>query len=269
MTALAACEELRAADSTLSRYESGNVMPVWASVLALMRLYKVSDDELALALRLWEEARDEPPPVRLPKGTPKSFRRLMSAEREAHSVRTLELSVVPGLLQTERYARALVDAAPWFHDHPEGRVEGFIARRSNRQKRVTGYDPLIVHALIDEAAIVRRVGGAEVMREQLDHLLAMGARTNVTLQVIPFGVGAYGTMSGACTIIGYPEPDAVPSVYLEYPAGGAWVDDAEDVRRFTTMFDDVSELALSPGDTAALIHQRIRALEADEQQHQQ
>jgi hypothetical protein len=67
-------------------------------------------------------------------------------------------------------------------------------------------------------------------------------------------------MSGSCTIVGYPEPDETPGVYLEYPASDAWVDDAEDVSRFTTMFDDVSAQALSPAETSQLIRRRMRAL---------
>jgi hypothetical protein len=79
-------------------------------------------------------------------------------------------------------------------------------------------------------------------------LLVVGERPNVTVQVIPFAAGGYSTMNGSCTIVAYDEPDAVPGVYLEYPAG-PWVDNDEDVTRFTTMFDDVARLAHNPADT--------------------
>nr|WP_279588770.1 DUF5753 domain-containing protein [Actinophytocola oryzae] len=98
------------------------------------------------------------------------------------------------------------------------------------------------------------------MREQLVHLVALVERPNITLQVIPYAAGGYGTMNGSFIIVDYPEPDITPGVYLEYPAGGAWVDNAEDVGRFTTTFDQAAAQALSPVDTIDLIQRRVRAL---------
>lgn len=114
---------------------------------------------------------------------------------------------------------------------------------------------MLLHTLIDEAAIRREIGGPDVLREQLEHLLALAERPNITLQVIPYPAGAYGTMAGSFFIIDYPEPDTTP-------AGGAWVDNADDVQRFTTTFDQVAAQALSPADTTHLIHQQLEALTA-------
>jgi hypothetical protein len=184
---------------------------------------------------------------------------LVSAEREAESLRVLELSIVPGLLQTERYVRA-VNVRAYYHT-PDGQVESYIQARLNRQRRLDGADPLAVHAVLDEAAIQREVGGPDVMREQLAHLLVVGVRPHITLQVVPFGAGSYGTMSGSSWIIGYPDADDPPGVYLEYPAGGAWVENVGDVQRFITMFDDAAQLALTPPDTADLIREQMKELE--------
>jgi Domain of unknown function (DUF5753) len=120
---------------------------------------------------------------------------------------------------------------------------------------------LTLVALVDESVIRRKVGGAAVSRQQLAHLLVVAEQPNVTLRLVPFGVGAYGSMSGSCVIIDYPEPEPSSSVYLEYPAGGSWVDNPEDVERFASMFDDVTELALTPAETTDLIHEQIRALQ--------
>jgi transcriptional regulator with XRE-family HTH domain len=258
-TTIDAAAELKTSDSTVSRYESGHVLPVWSTVLTLLRYYDASEPEHKRATQLWEDAKDEAPPVRLPAGTPKSFRRLVSAEREAETIRAIELSVVPGLLQSGPYAQALVDAAHQFRD-PEKRVDGLVSRRLTRQQLLQAPDPLKLHVVLDEAAIRRIVGGPDVMRDQLEHLLTMGLQTNITLQVMPYDRGAYGTMSGPCTILGYTEPDETPGVYLEYPAGGAWVENEKDVQRFTTMFEDAVRAALSPADTADLIREQIRAL---------
>jgi transcriptional regulator with XRE-family HTH domain len=259
ISALTAAKELKTTDATVSRYESGHVLPVWATVRTLMVFYKASVEDENRGAELWEQAREEPTPVRLPAGTPKGFRRLVNAEREAKTERELAPCTIPGLLQTEPYARALVAAAHRFRD-PASRLDSVVTTRFARQELLEGPDALALHAVIDEAAISRKIGDAPVMREQLAHLLAVGEQPNITIQVLEFDVGAYGTMSGSCIIIGYPEPEETPGVYLEYPAGGAWVDDEEDVSRFTTMFDDVSAQALSPAETSQLIRRRMRAL---------
>ena len=254
-----AAREIRASDATVSRYESGHVLPVWPTVRAFLDFYSASAKDREKAARLWDDAKHEPPPVRLPAGTPKAFRRLVSAEREAETALAIELNVVPGLLQTRNYALALFRAAHRFNE-TDAQAEGLASSRLIRQQRLFGPHPPRLHVLLDEAAIQRRVGGAEVMREQLEHLLDVAELPHITVQVIPFEAGAYGTMSGSCMIIAYPQPDETPGVYLEYPAGGSWVDNEEDVRRFTATFDDVAELALSPADTADLIRRKIRAL---------
>ena len=255
-----AARELKTSKSTLLRYEGGAVMPVWSTVQSLLRLYNASTDEHQDAERLWQEAHDDAPPVRLPATAPSSFRKLVTAERDAASERTLAPLVVPGLLQTERYIRALMDAAGRFRE-PGTRVDTVISSRIARQGRLEGRDPLNLHVLLDEVVIHREVGGPDVMREQLGHLLDIGKRPNITLQVIPFSMGAYGTMAGDCTIVSYPNRDEPPNVYLEYPAGGAWIEDGEDVQRFVNMFGDVSAAALQPDASADLIRRQIGARE--------
>ena len=113
--------------------------------------------------------------------------------------------------------------------------------------------------MLDEA-VRREIGGPEVLREQLEHLRELAERPNITLQVIPYTAGGYGTMNGSFIIIDYPESETVPGVYLEYPAGGEWVDNADDVQRFTTTFDQAAARALSPADTTHLIEQQLEAL---------
>jgi transcriptional regulator with XRE-family HTH domain len=254
-----AAGHLRVERPTVSRYETGEALPVWSTVHMLLSFYRATDEDLAEAARLHEDAKDEPRSVRLPAGAPKAFRKLVNAERDAVRERELAPVVVPGLLQTRRYAQALVAAAHLFYE-PDMRPDGVVTARMNRQKPLEGPDPMVLHALLDEAVIRREIGGFEVLGEQLDHLLALAERPNITLQVIPYAAGGYGTMNGSFIIVDYPEPDSVPGVYLEYPAGGAWVDNAEDVQRFTTTFDQATALALSPADTTHLIHHRKKEL---------
>jgi hypothetical protein len=259
MSTVEVATHLKTSDSTVSRYESGQVLAVWSTVLNLVNLYCGTEEEIGNVSRLWEDAKDEAPPVRMPAGTPKSFRRLVNAEREARSVRTIAPIVWPGLLQSEVYAQELFAAGHRFHD-PDTRVDGAITVRLNRQLRLQ--DPAFeYHAILDEGVVRRLVGGVKVSRKQLLHVLTVMELPNVTVQVVPFDAGAYGLSAGGCVIVDYPGDDDPPGVYLEYPAGGAWVENAKDVSRFTTMFDDATKAALNSSDTAELLHQRLRALE--------
>lgn len=254
-----AADHLRVERPTVSRYETGEALPVWSTVHMLLSFYGASDEVLAQAARLHEEAKDEPRSVRLPAGAPKAYRKLVNAERDAVRERQLAPYVIPGLLQTRRYTQALVDAAHVFYT-PDMRPGGTVTARMNRQKPLEGPDPMELHVLLDEAVIRREIGGREVLFEQLEHLLAVAGRSTITLQVIPYAAGAYGTMNGSIIIVDYPEADTVPGVYLEYPAGGEWVDNAEDVKRFTTTFDQTAARALSPADTTHLIQQQLEVL---------
>jgi transcriptional regulator with XRE-family HTH domain len=259
LSAAKAAAEIKSVETTISRYETGAVKPVWGTVRVLLDRYKANPDQRDEAERLWEEANEEPPSVRLPTGTHRAFRKLVNTEREAVRERVLSPYVLPALLQTERYASALLAAGHRLHGS-KIRPESVVHTRLRRQQLLDGPDPLVLHALIDEAVIRREIGGPDVHREQLAHLLVAGERPDITLQIVPFTAGGYSTMNGSCTIVDYDEPDATSGVYLEYPAGGAWVDNEDDVTRFTTMFDDITRLAHTPADSADLIHEQIRAL---------
>jgi transcriptional regulator with XRE-family HTH domain len=256
-----AADHLKIEKSTVCRYETGEVMPVWSSVHMLLTLYSVSKEELAEAALRFQAAKDEPRSVRLTAGAPKAFRTLVNAEREAVRERELAPFVIPGLLQTKRYTEALFEAGRALHK-PAMRPDTAIATRMDRKKPLDGPDPMLLHALIDEAVIRREIGGPDVLSEQLDHLLSVATWPNITLQVISYTAGGYGPMAGSFIIIDYPEPDTTPGVYLEYPAGGAWVDDKDDVQRFTTTFDQAAAQALSPADSIHLIRQQLRACES-------
>ncbi|OXM60015.1 hypothetical protein CF165_44795 [Amycolatopsis vastitatis] len=268
VTLRAAGEELRLADSSISRFETGQMLPGWPDVQALLRLYGASDEDSAIASQLWDQAKNGPKPVRLPSEAPPAFRRLVNEEREAKGIRCVSMTVITGYFQRERYARAVVDAGRTF-----SRNEGRVPSRLSRQQLLAPPVSLPVHALLDEAVLTRAVGGPDTMIDQLKHLLTLGEQDNITIQVVPFGAGAYGTMSGACTIVDYPD-DEGSGVYLEYAAGGAWVEAKADVDCFTAMFDDVSgrlspvndeeeswPAALDPSESADLIRSKIRVFE--------
>ncbi|HEX3783344.1 MAG TPA: helix-turn-helix transcriptional regulator [Pseudonocardiaceae bacterium] len=261
-----AADELHVKGPTLSQYEAGQNRPQWAAVVQLLQFYGATPAQLAEAEGRWEDAGAKALRVRMPADAPKDLRKLVRAELDARSVRVLSPSAVPGLLQTEPYIRAMNKAGHRLLDLAA--MDEYIKARMNRQKLLTGIDPLHVHALIDEAAIRRVLGGPQIMRQQLGHLLLVGSWANVVIQVLPFGVGAYGPMGGQFMIVYYPEDGALPGVYLEYLGGGAWVDNEAGIERITTTFDDARAFALSPSDSADLIRQQQRALEQyDDNEH--
>lgn len=260
-TTLDVALHLKTSDSTVSRYESGHVLPVWSTVLNLINLYGGSAEDLTQASRLWEDARDEAPPVRMPASTPKSFRRLVNAEREATAIHAYGPIVWPALLQRPPYASALIEAGLSFHGHADRGASDAVNVRMNRQKLLERAD-LEYHVIVDEAVIRRVVGGPEIAHQQIEHVMNLMERPNVTVGVVPFSAGAYGLSNGPYVIVDHPgaTADEPGSVYLEYPAGGAWVENGVDVKRFTTMFQETSA-ALDPSTTVDLLHSQLRALE--------
>jgi transcriptional regulator with XRE-family HTH domain len=252
---------LEASESSVSLYESGHVRPSWPATQLMLDLYEASEAQRTETKVLWQDAATRSLHVRLAADASSDLRKLVRAEAEGYAVRVLSPSLISGLLQTEGYVRALNQAGRRMLDLAA--MDEYVRVRLNRQKRLTGSPPLHLHALIDEAALHRLIGGPDVMRHQLGHLLAIGAQSNVTIQVLPFGAGAYGSMSGACTIVDYPDPTDVPGVYVEYLGGGDWVQNSDAIERITASFEDARACALSASDSADLIRQKQRELEIE------
>lgn len=135
---------------------------------------------------------------------PRQFSVYLGFEGDAASIHTFEALLVPGLLQTESYARALFQAGR--PGEPAQEIERLVESRMLRQGLLASDDAPKLWAILDEAALRRRVGGVAVMREQLDHLLARAQQPNITIQVVPFKVGAYLSMEGGFIILRFPEP---------------------------------------------------------------
>lgn len=247
-----AAEVLRVSQSNVSRFETGYLRPGWAAMQALLDAYRAADPDRALAKELWERAEEPAARLDLPGPAPKEYRLFLRAEAEANAERVIAPLIVPALLQTADYAEALHRAGQRFHD-PSVRMARYVASRMRRQQRLAEANPLRLHVLLDEMTLRREVGGPQVLREQLAHLLAMADRDSVTVQIIPCGVGAYGAIAGGCTVLDFDGEDEQPIVYLEHPLGGVMVEDSREVRRFTDTFEDVAVLALSPADSLGFI----------------
>jgi hypothetical protein len=158
---------------------------------------------------------------------------------------------LPGLLQTKDYALALVKEGP--AEISDAEAERRVDLRMERQRILTGEDPLRLWVVLDEAVLRRQVGGPDVMRGQLAHLLEVTKLALVTLQVISFEAGAHSGTTGPFTILEFPDPRDPQAVYVDTPAGELFVEHLEEVRRFQTAFERLRATALSPRDSIAMI----------------
>ncbi|MBT2447776.1 helix-turn-helix domain-containing protein [Streptomyces sp. ISL-43] len=179
-------------------------------------------------------------------------------EAEAAAVRFYEPLVVPGLLQTPAYARAVIAGTI-----PHATAEQAGTRlqvRMRRQDRLRAPDnPLRLWAVLDEAVLWRVVGSREVMREQLDHLTHLSAQPHITMQVLPHEVGAHPGVSGQFSLLEFADATDVSVVYLERFTSDLYLEKRSDVRRYSDMYAHLQAQALSPDGTRRFIEEAIRA----------
>lgn len=182
---------------------------------------------------------------------PVAYRQYIGMESAADQIDNFETIVVPGLLQTERYSRAINNVKE--SGRTPAAVEQRVAARLERQKLVAE-GGLKLHAVLDEAVLHRQIGGADAMKEQLNALIAATKSWNVTLQVIPFKEGAYASMLSSFHILRFPDGPAV--VYIEGLTGDLYAE-GDDIARCVTVFNSLRSSALSPTASLAMI-KRIR-----------
>ncbi len=256
ITREAAGEAIRASHAKISRLELGRVGYKERDVSDLLTLYGVTDeaeraDYLALARQAnspgwWNQYGDV---------LPNWFETHIGLEEAASIIRTYEVQFVPGLLQTEGYARAVTRLG--YPNSPSQEIDRRVALRMTRQKLLTTPDPPRLWAVMDEAALRRPLGGPEVMREQLEHLLKAARLPNVTLQVAPFSVGGLAAAGGPVTILRFAEPDLPDIVYLEQLTSALYLDKQDEVDTYLSVMDRLCAEAETPDRTVAFIEDLI------------
>jgi transcriptional regulator with XRE-family HTH domain len=238
--------------SKLSRIETGQSRVNTGDVADLLGVYGVTDEASREALiQLAREARRRGWWTRytdvLGSGT------YIGLEAEASSIRTFESQFVPGLLQTEDYARAVISGGQVRPD-PEA-VERRVAARMARHELLTRPEAPELWAVLDESVILRPVGGPAVMRDQLRHLIEVSTRPNatVTLQVLPLSAGAHPGMNGPFVILGFQNPKDPPMVHLETATDGLYLEEPPDIERYTLRFSHLVARALGPNESRDMI----------------
>lgn len=191
---------------------------------------------------------------------PEWFESYIGLEAEAHTVSNYEDGVIPGLLQTEDYARAIL-AADIDADSDE-QVEGHVTVRMQRQKRLTEESPLQFNAVFNESALYRAVGGAEVMCEQIALLLGHAELPNVDLRVLPFEAGSHPAAGNSFATMQF--PNLLDNVsfddiaLIEYQTGALYLESEQEVDLYARIFRRLQEKALSPEESVKRF-QRVRS----------
>ncbi|MCX5149026.1 helix-turn-helix domain-containing protein [Streptomyces sp. NBC_00320] len=182
---------------------------------------------------------------------PQEYRDFISLEAGARSARTVELSVVPGLLQTPEYARAVTRAA--LGGLPEPKVDALVDVRLARQSVLRADPPLELSAVLDEAVLRRQIGGPGVMAAQLRHLAQVSRLPQVLLQVLPFSVGGHLGLTGPFVIFSFPNIADLDVVVLDHLTSSLYLERKEDLEAYSAAFRTIQAHALPPQDSSDLI----------------
>ncbi|MFF2326571.1 MULTISPECIES: helix-turn-helix domain-containing protein [unclassified Streptomyces] len=238
-------------EATLYRIEKARARPQKRTLIALLDLYAADEAHRTDLLAVQSGSNDMGWLRPYHSELPEEYTAYIGFESEARTVRNYESLFIPGLAQTEAYARAVVKGVLPTASRKE--VDQRVRARVERQVLLSGEDPLQLWAIVDEAAVRRVVGGREVMRAQAGHLLRLMEEPHITFQVIPFEQGAHAGMTGNFVHMDFPDPADPELVYVDTPAGDLFLESEAEMRRYKSMFEHLQAVALGPNDSADLL----------------
>ncbi|GAA1467704.1 helix-turn-helix domain-containing protein [Nocardiopsis exhalans] len=240
---------------TLSKYEKSEHPWPPAVVYALGDMYKLSEEDRN---KLVDLARQREPGWWQTSAVPEWFAPYIGVESEAAELDNYNDGLIPGLCQTADYARALIGAIT---EDDADRADGRAAARVRRQQRLTGDNPLRFSAVFNESALHRVIGGTEVMRNQLIHLLETADLPNVDLRCVPFTAGAHAATEGNFVLLRFPDliegVNSGDAVYIEYAIGGLFLEQESETSYYQGLFHKVQEAALEQQETRKLIQRLL------------
>ncbi|OKJ99611.1 MULTISPECIES: helix-turn-helix transcriptional regulator [unclassified Streptomyces] len=255
MTAEEVAERLLVSQSKISRLENGRRSISQRDVRDLCGVYEVEDHRIVDSLMQmakdsrqqgwWHAFGDIPYSV------------YIGLETDAASLRVYEPQVVPGLLQTRQYAEALITGA--LPESSPADIEKRVNVRARRQERIKDAEtPLRLWAVIDESALRRVVGDKQLMIQQLEHLVEQSHLPHVTVQVLPFDMGAHPGISGHYAILEFPDAADSSVVYIEGVTSDLYLEKANDVQRYSVMYEHLRAQALNVEQTRQFIGEVIK-----------
>jgi transcriptional regulator with XRE-family HTH domain len=242
MTAEEVAERLLVSQSKISRLENGRRSISQRDVRDLCGVYEVEDQRVVDSLMQmakdsrqqgwWHAFGDVPYSV------------YIGLETDAASLRVYDPQVVPGLLQTRPYAEALISGA--LPETMPGDIDNRVQVRLRRQERISAPEsPLRLWTVLDEAALRRVVGNRSLMREQLEHLVEQSQLPHVTVQVIPFDLGAHPGLNGQYAILEFPDASDSSVVYIEGVTSDLYLEKPADVQKYSVMYEHLRAQALN------------------------
>jgi transcriptional regulator with XRE-family HTH domain len=243
-------EALECSQSKVSRIETGQVSATPRDVRDMLALYRVDEARREAIVQVAREARQPgwwQKFVDVPDGVPA----YVGLEAAATSIDVYMSLIVPALLQTADYARAVIGAVR--PDLPAAEIDRRVELRLRRQALLDQERPPVLRVLLDDAVLRRPVGGAAVMAAQRRRLLADADRPAVSIQVLETAAGAHAGMDGPFTIFGFPAPAERDVVALDSAADALYLENPEDLRRYRRVFELLLPAALPPAASAAAI----------------
>lgn len=250
-----AASALKWSQSKVSRIETAATSVTPDDVRTLLELYGAASDEIADLVNLAMEDRQPSWWRQYSDVLPENFGGYLSLESEASRITTYESEVVPGLLQTDAYAREILGQHPLTVMPYE--IQQAARLRVARQSRLAGSEPLELDAVINEAVVRRLIGDAAVMRQQLEHLIEVAQLPNVTIRVLPFSAGAHPATNGSFVLLDFPAEDDPRIVCLDTLVTTLYREGLREVGAYQLAYERLREKAMSPEDTAALLGKLI------------
>ncbi|MET2714715.1 helix-turn-helix domain-containing protein [Streptomyces carpaticus] len=248
---LEAAHIIDASDAKISRVESGKTGMSRLELTALLDLYEVNDETLREALvelnrnsrkrGWWQQRKDVLPP---------KLMELIELESTAGQIFQYEANLIPGLFQTEAYARAIIGGFPTPHVPP---LDEAVQVRLERQKILDSPDAPRIICVLDEAALHRQIGGPSVMAEQLRKLVAIANPPHLSIQVLPYSAGAHAGLDGPFLRFVYPAPAHMDLVLLEHKESRVFIEEEADLEAYRTAEEHLRTQALSSAETMKLI----------------
>jgi len=255
-----AAKAIRGSESKISRIELGRNAVREVDIADLLNLYGITDmTEREQLLTLASLANQQGWWHRYQDVLPAWFQSYIGLEESAESIRSFDAQFVPGLLQTEDYAAAVIQLGAY----SRAETHRLVYLRKERQRRFAS-GGLRLWAVIDEAALRRPIGGPALRRAQLEHLLEIADRPGLTIQVCPVLTGASYAAPGSFSILQFATDDLPDVVYVEQLTSALYLDKRADVDRYTEAMDQIAASSTTPEQTTDLIRSMLGELEGAE-----
>jgi transcriptional regulator with XRE-family HTH domain len=257
VSAQEAAKAIRGSESKISRIELGRNAVREVDIADLLNLYGITDlAEREQLLTLASQANQQGWWHRYQDVLPNWFQSYIGLEESAESIRSFDTQFVPGLLQTEDYAQAVIQLG----SYPPAETDRLVYLRKERQRRFAS-GGLRLWAIIDEVALRRPVGSVGLMRKQLEHLLDISVRPGLTLQVCPFLTGASYASPGSFSILSFATDDLPDVVYVEQLTSAMYLDKRADVDRYSEAMDQIRTTSYTQEQTKELVRTMLVDME--------